>query len=178
MCSIQTCLAEAAGAGAAAPGQSKFPSRHKSQCAKIPTPPRLLLLPPPNPQRTEQVRRRPQVCNLKPFDRESVAQNVRIIVLIFQEQLLDGQGTDGSPGILQLLRGWLGDGDGHRHQLGPGHRGRGCRELQAGGWKGRQGLSPREVRQRWLLLCHLQRWHHGWGGAAGLGKGQKYRKMR
>lgn len=44
---------------------------------------------------------------------------VGFTILFFQKQLVDGQGTDGPPGVFHVLKDWLRNRDGELDKLGP-----------------------------------------------------------
>lgn len=98
---------------------------------------------------------------LKAFHGERVVERVGVTIFFLQEQLVDGQGTDGSPGVLGVRKDWLGDGDRELDKLGP-RQGWGWRlVLQGGGGQRGQRLRPREVGEGSLVLGALQRGPHG-----------------
>lgn len=85
-----------------------------------------------------------------------MVERVGITILFLQEQLVNGQGIHGSPGVFHVLKDWLGDGDGQLDKLGPG-QGWGRRlVLQGGGGQCGQGLRPWEIGERRLVLRALQ----------------------
>lgn len=57
---------------------------------------------------------------LKAFHRERVVQRIGIAILFLQKQLVDGQGTDGSPRVFHVLKDRLRNRDGELDKLGPG----------------------------------------------------------
>lgn len=77
---------------------------------------------------------------------------IGIAIFFLQEQLVDGQGTDGSPGVLHVLKDGLRNRDGELDKLRPG-QGWGWRlVLQGGGRQRGKRLSPREIGEGRLVL--------------------------
>lgn len=102
---------------------------------------------------------------LKAFHRQRVVERVGVAIFFLQKQLVDGQGTDGSPGVLGVREDWLGNGDRELDKLGP-RQGWGWRlVLQGGGGQRGQRLRPREVGEGGLVLGPLQRGPHGGRGS-------------
>lgn len=98
-----------------------------------------------------------------------MVERICIALLFLQKQLVDGQGTDGSPGVFHVLKDWLRDRDGELDKLRPGQGWRRRLVLQGGGGQCRQGLRPREVGERCLVLWAFQLGTHcGRGGTSGL----------
>lgn len=85
-----------------------------------------------------------------------MVERIGITILFLQQQLVDGHGTDGSPGVFHVLKDWLRDGDGELNKLGPGQSWGRRLVLQGGGGKRGQRLRPREVGERCLVLWALQ----------------------
>lgn len=56
---------------------------------------------------------------LKAFHGKRVVERIGIAILFLQKQLVDGQGTDGSPGVFHVLKDWLRDRDRELDKLGP-----------------------------------------------------------
>lgn len=103
---------------------------------------------------------------LKAFHREGVIKLIGIAIFFFQEQLVDGQGTDGSPGVVHVLKDWLRNRDGELDKLRP-RQGWGWRlVLQGGGGQRGKRLSPREIGEGRLVLWALQLGSHRGCGSA------------
>lgn len=89
-----------------------------------------------------------------------MVERVGIAILLLQKQLVDGQGTDGSPGVFHVRKDWLRDRDGQLDKLGS-RQGWGRRlVLQSGGGQCGQGLRPREIGEGCLVLWALQLGSH------------------
>jgi hypothetical protein len=89
-----------------------------------------------------------------------VVELICIAPLFLQKQLVNGQGTDGSPGVIHVLEDWLRDRDGELDKLRP-RQGWGWRlVLQGGGGQRRKGLRPREIGEGSLVLWTLQLGSH------------------
>lgn len=77
---------------------------------------------------------------------------IGIAIFFLQKQLVDGQGTDGSPGVVHVLKDGLRNRDGELDKLRPG-QGWGWRlVLQGGGGQRGKRLSPREIGEGRLVL--------------------------
>lgn len=108
---------------------------------------------------------------LEAFHGEGVVELVAVAILFLQKQLVDGQGTDGPPGVIHVLKDWLRERDGQLDKLGS-RQGRGWRlVLQGRGRQRGEGLRPWEVSEGRLVLRTLQlRPHGGRGSASCLGR--------